>query len=300
MTPSARPALRLAALLLLLLVPGVTGIGTLAHWIEVHRPVFDQDLGEDLIAMSPTAVPAGFRGLVADWYWIRTLQYLGRKLQQGNVALDRAKGVESRLLAPLLDLTTTLDPKFSAAYEFAAVILPTVDAEAAVTLTRKGLRAMPEAWQLHQQHAYIYWQRGDFAGAAQAFRDGARLSSAKWMEQMAARLDAEGGDRQLARQMYWRMYEQSNDEQVRQWATKRLMQVQSFEERERIREVILGFWRRRGTCVDRWADVAVELRRAGLKTDGHGAPFDPSGTPYVLGLSGCAVAIDPASAVPAH
>jgi hypothetical protein len=100
--------------------------------------------------------------------------------------------------------------------------------------------------------------------------------------------------------MYWRMYEQSNDEQVRQWATKRLMQVQSFEERERIREVILRFWRRRGTCVDRWADVAVELRRAGLKTDSHAAPLDPSGTPYVLALSGCAVAIDPASAIPAH
>jgi hypothetical protein len=282
------------------LVLGLAAAGGLARVLETRQPVFGEDLGDEIVALGPAAVPPAFRGLVADWYWIRALQYLGRKLQQGAVALDRANAVNSRVLGPLLELTTTLDPGFGAAYEFAAVILPSVDVDAAIALTRKGLTAMPGRWELHQQHAYIHWQRGDFRAAAQAFRDGARLSSAKWMDQMAARLDAEGGDRELAREMYRRMYEQSNDAQVKQWATARLMQVQSFEERERIRAVLLQAWRRRGTCVDRWSDVVAELRRAGLRTDGHGAPLDPSGTPYALALGGCLVAIDPRSPVPAH
>jgi hypothetical protein len=286
-------------MLLALLLLGAAGIGTLARWIEVHRPPIDAELGEQIIAMRATAVPGQLRGLVADWYWIRSLQYLGRKLQQGTIALDRASTVNSNVLAPLLDLTTTLDPKFTAAYEFAAVVLPTVDVDAAIALARKGLAANPEAWELHQQHAYIHWQRGDFRAAAEAFRAGARQSSAKWMEHMAARMDAEGGDRALARDMYTRMHEQATDEQVRQWATTKLMQLHSFEERERIREVLLAAWRRRGSCVDRWAEVTTELRRARLRTDRHGAPVDPSGTPYVLALGGCAVAVDPRSAVPA-
>jgi tetratricopeptide (TPR) repeat protein len=288
------------ALLAVILVVGLATIAGLARFLETHQPVFADDLGDEIVAMSPAAVPPGFKGLVADWYWIRALQYLGRKLQQGTVALDRASGVNSKILAPLLDLTTTLDPRFGAAYEFAAVILPSVDVDAAIALTRKGLSVMPEAWELHQQHAYIHWQRGDFRAAAEAFRDGARLSSAKWMAQMAARMEAEGGDREVARDMYRRMYQQSNDAQVKQWATTRLMQVQSFEERERIRAVLLDAWRRRGTCVDRWSDVTPELRRAGLRANGEGAPLDPSGTPYALALGGCLVAVDPRSPVPAH
>jgi tetratricopeptide (TPR) repeat protein len=300
MTLTSRLALRTGeAAKLALVVLGFATAVTLARWIETHRPPLDPDLGDDLVVVSPAAVPAAFKGLVADWYWIRSLQHLGRKLEQ-HTALDRAGAVNPRVLAPLLDLTTTLDPKFMAAYEFAAVVLPTVDVNAAIALTRKGLAATPDAWALHLQHAYIYWQRGEFGAAAAAFRDGARLSSAKWMEQMAARMDAEGGDRELARDMYRRMYEQSQDDQVKQWATTRLMQLRAFEERDQIREVLLEFWRRRGTCVDRWWDVTAGLERAGLKTDRTGAPLDPAGTAYALTLGGCAVAIGPGSAIPAR
>jgi hypothetical protein len=266
--------------------------------MDVQRPPLHADLGDDSIYVNPVLVPAGFRGVVADWYWLRAVQYVGRKLEQGRVDLDRGQAVDPRILTPLLDLTTTLDPRLGAAYEFGAVVLPAVDAEAAVKLTRKGIANTVDPAGLYQHLAYIHWQGGDFRAAAAAFREGARVTGAPWMEQTAVRMDAEGGDREMAREMYTRMREQATDEQVRQWASRRLLQVRAFEERDRIRDVLLDYWRRRGTCADRWADVAADLRRAGLRLDRDGAPLDPSATPYLLALGGCAVALDLRSAVP--
>src|SRR3954468_24032664 len=61
---------------------------------------------------------AGYNTLAADLYWIRALQYFGgirlrlNPVAAGNdpaVAGDRA-AADYRLLFPLLDITTTLDP----------------------------------------------------------------------------------------------------------------------------------------------------------------------------------------------
>lgn len=294
----ARPGHRRQLLLALVIVLGTLLVAVLARVIDVQRPLLQADLGDDGIYVNPAVVPAGFRGAVADWYWLRAVQYVGRKLEQGRVDLDRGRAVDPRVLAPLLDLTTTLDPRLGAAYEFAAVVLPAVDVEAAVRLARKGIANTVDPAGLYQQLAYIHWQGGDFRAAAAAFREGARVTGAAWMEQTAVRMDAEGGDREMAREMYTRMREQATDDQVRQWASRRLLQVRAFDDRDRIHQVLLDYWRRRGTCADRWADVAADLRRAGLPTARDGAPLDPSATPYLLALGGCAVALDPRSAVP--
>ena len=70
------------------------------------------------------------------------------------------------MLVRLFDMISTLDPRFTAVYEFAAVVLPVVDVPAAVALLEKGIQANPDQWYLHQQLAYIYWQRGDYLAAA--------------------------------------------------------------------------------------------------------------------------------------
>jgi len=58
----------------------------------------------------------GYEGLLADIYWTRAVQYFGS---------GHAAGAEHfELLAPLLEITTGLDPKLTVAYEFGANFLP--------------------------------------------------------------------------------------------------------------------------------------------------------------------------------
>jgi hypothetical protein len=113
-------------------------------------------------------------------------------------------------------------------------------------------------------------------------------------------LEAKGDDSQVARAMYSRMYEQAQDDQVKQWALKRLMELRSLEERAAIRRVLAAFVAAQTRCPGAWGDVTAPLRTAGLRTDGRGQPLDPSDTPYLLVVSplGCDVTLHPASTVP--
>jgi tetratricopeptide (TPR) repeat protein len=268
------------------------------------------DEGPSLAPETARRLALGFGGLAADWYWLSALQYIGRKIQaEGQagrvgltqaVELDRIKAVDPAVLVRLFEMITTLDPGFLGVYEFAAVVLPAVDVPGAVRLLERGIRANPDQWYLHQQLAYIHWQRGDYGAAADAFRRGARMTSARWMEHMAQRMEREGDDPRVARAMYTRMFEQAQDEQVKQWARKRLMQLRSLEERAVIRRVLSDFVAAQGRCPGAWPDVGPGLAAAGLRVHPQGPPLDPSEAPYLLVVSplGCDVSLHPSSTVP--
>ena len=293
----------------------VVGLGAsveLARVLDAGRPTLRARVQDEVPYVSPDTakrLSLGFSGLVADWYWLKALQYIGGKLEEqasrarerpAAAELDRLKALDPRVLVRLFDMISTLDPRFTAVYEFAAVILPAVDVPAAATLLEKGIQANPDQWYLHQQLAYIYWQRGDYLAAADAFRRGARMTTAKWMEQMARNMEAKGDDPQVARAMYARMYEQAQDDQVKQWALNRLMELKSLEERAHIRRVLADFVTAQTRCPRAWGDVTTALRAAGLRTDGRGQPVDPTDTPYLLVVSplGCDVTLHPSSTVP--
>jgi tetratricopeptide (TPR) repeat protein len=243
----------------------------------------------------------GFNGLVADWYWMRSLQYVGNKSlkHEGRFQLDDLGPLNLKLLAPLLDTATTLDPEFIAVYEYGAVVLPAINDEHAIALLKKGIAANPSAWRLYHHLGYIYWQRGDYQTASETYAAGAKLPAAPaWMEQMSARLLAEGGDRATARQMYERMREEADDEQVKHLAELRLLQIRSFDERDAIRRALSDYAERNGRCASSWKDVSEALRAARLRLDASGAPLDPANTPYVLDKNGCDVDLDTRSLVP--
>src|SRR6185312_7778817 len=106
-------------------------------------------LREVLFISSPQAakrMSLGYDGLLADIYWTRAVQYFG-----GHHAHDG----EYELLAPLLTITTTLDPKLLPAYEFGSNFLspkPPNGAgkpEDAVRLIEYGIRHNPDKWRLY-------------------------------------------------------------------------------------------------------------------------------------------------------
>lgn len=298
--------------LLLVVALGLSASVATAHVLDARGQAWRavEDDGPYLAPETARRLASGFGGLVADWYWLNALQYVGRRIQeQGQTArldlpqavqLDRLKAANPQVLVRLFEMITTLDPRFLGVYEFAAVVLPAVDAPAAVALLEKGIRDNPEQWYLHQQLAYIFWQRGDYLAAAEAFRRGARMTTARWMEHMAERMERRGDDRQMAQTMYSRMYEQAQDEQVKQWALQRLMELRSFGERDAIRRVLGAFVGAEGRCPRAWTEVSAPLRAAGLTVHPQGPPLDPSGAPYLLmlGPQGCDVTLHPSSTVP--
>src|SRR5262249_31044497 len=97
-----------------------------------------------LYVESPTAVKRlalGYDALLADVYWIRTVQYFG-----GQKLSERARHTHD-LVYPLLDITTTLDPWFNIAYRFGSIFVaegyprPPGRPDLAIKLLEKGFAA---------------------------------------------------------------------------------------------------------------------------------------------------------------
>ncbi|HZI18166.1 MAG TPA: hypothetical protein VEY09_06165 [Pyrinomonadaceae bacterium] len=288
-----------AALVAVVLL-GLCAAAGLVRWVETNRPAELAQKEIEELYVSPEAARRAslcFNGLAADWYWMRSLQYVGRRAlaHGGRVNIEDLSPLGLKMLAPLLDVTTTLDPQFIAAYEFGSAILPAFDPDAAVALIEKGIAVNPDSWRLYQHLGYVRWQRGQYREASAAYDAGSRRPGApRWMKELSARIEAEGGDRSVAREVFSRLHEEADDEQVRQLALRRLAQVQSFDERDLIRAQLSKFRGQKGPCPSDWSELAPALRRAGgLALDSSGAPLDPSGAPYVLDAARCEVDLDP-------
>src|SRR5690349_8870043 len=179
------------------LVAGMAATVLLARSSDALRPAPDPNAIDESLYLNPTTarrMSLAFNGLVADWYWMRSLQYVGKKIISvpEDVPIDDLGQLNLKLLAPLLDTATTLDPEFLNPYEYAAVVLPAVDVQEAIRITRKGIDANPAAWRLYHQLGYIYWQQKDYAAASDIYRRGAEIPDAPpWMTAMTAKMAAD-------------------------------------------------------------------------------------------------------------
>ena len=286
----------------LIVVIGMTCAALLVHRLDSLRPPEDPNaIDESLYVNGKTArrISLGFNGLAADWYWMRSLQYVGRKIINDNdVPIDNLGLLNLKLLAPLLDTATTLDPEFLDPYEYAAIVLPAINVNDAIHITKKGIDANPNAWRLYHQLGYIYWQQHDYQAASEIYGRGAQIDGAPpWMEAMKAKMAADGGSRATAREIYTRMYEQSADEKVRDMARRRLLQLDSLDQRDSLRKLFAAYQARTGKCPNSWKELEPVFHALRVAVDVSGAPLDPSGAPYVL--RECEVDLDPKSEIPA-
>jgi tetratricopeptide (TPR) repeat protein len=286
----------------LVVVIGIACTALLVRRLDTLRPPDDPNaIDESLYVNGKTArrISLGFNGLAADWYWMRSLQYVGRKIINDNdVPLDNLGLLNLKLLAPLLDTATALDPEFLDPYEYAAIVLPAINVDDAIRITKKGIDANPNAWRLYHHLGYIYWQQHDYQAASEIYGRGAQIEGAPaWMEAMKAKMAADGGSRATAREIYTRMYEQSADEKVRDMARRRLLQLDSLDQRESLRKLFAAYKARTGKCPSSWKEIEPVFRALRVAVDASGVPVDPSGAPYVL--RECEVELDPKSEIPA-
>ncbi len=289
--------------LIFVLVVGLSASILLARRIDAHRPPPDPNAIDESLYLTPTTarrMSLGFNGLVADWYWMRSLQYVGRKIISvpEDVPIDDLNQLNLKLLAPLLDTATTLDPHFLDPYEYAAVVLPAIDVQQAIRIANKGIDANPTAWRLYHQLGYIYWQQKDYQAASEIYRRGSQIPGAPpWMTAMTAKMAAEGGSRATAREIYIHMYEGAVDEKVKDMARRRLIQLESLDQRDGLRKLLTMFQSRMGQCPANWREVHQLLRAIRAPLDASGAPLDPTGAPYQLKPGACDVDLDPKSEV---
>ena len=157
-----------------------------------------------------------YNTLAADVYWVRAIQYFGATRRR--LVEERSRGPEPPPalaatpdeypnLFPLLDITTSLDPRFNIAYRFGAVFLAEPPPggpgrpDLAIKLLEKGLAERPDKWEYMEDIGFVhYWYRHDYREAAVWFGKAADIPKAPWwLRSLAATTLAQGGDRASSR-----------------------------------------------------------------------------------------------------
>jgi hypothetical protein len=245
---------------------------------RVDRVRTGATLEEVLYLSSPQALKRlslGYDGLLADIYWTRAVQYYGNKHHDGARRFD--------LLAPLLEITTALDPQLLVAYEYGANFLapkPPNGAgmpERAIALEEFGIRNNPNAWQLYYNAGFIhYMELKDFGGAADAFARGAQVPNAHpFLAMLAAKMAEHAGDRQMARMMWSTSYQTTKDINVRANAAAHLRALQVDEDVTNLEAWTARYQQRTGRLPASFSELEV----AGML---RGTPRDPLGQTYKL------------------
>ena len=270
--------------LCVLLLGGVVGLQAYREQHFRNLEVEDQIL----YVRTPSVVARlalSFKDVFADLYWIRAIQHYG------STRLSSSPDKQYALLYPLLDLATTLDPRFSIAYRFGALFLSEGEPgganrpDQAIALLEKGRTANPERWEYPYDIGFVYYRNREYSKAAEWFRQAAGvLGAPNWLAPMAAVTLARGGDLQTSR-LLWQNLLSSEERWVRTAAERRLTQLDAIEQIRQLQSLSSEYQRRLGVPPPSW----TALINAGLLRD---IPRDPNGVPYVLDQASGVVSIE--------
>lgn len=296
--------MRTTLLPIVLIIAGLGASAGLSNYAEKVRPALPDDYIDSDLQVQGKRLKGfvfGMDGLVADWYFVRSLQYIGYKLvkNEGEINLDDLRDLNPRLLYPLLDSATDLDPHYMIAYSYGAIVLPAIDPEKAIAIAKKGIANNPTQWRLYQYLGYVYWRLKQYDAAAATFEQGAKVEGAPpFMKLMAAAMQNAGGSRATARTIYTQMLEGSDDDAVRSTAEKNLLELDSLDERDAINAALAAFQQRAGRCAQSFAEIQPILTAVDLpdgrefRVDARGRIVDPTDAPYLLDHATCKVKLD--------
>lgn len=244
---------------------------------------------------SPSAVKKmalGFDGLLADIYWMRAIQYYGRRDEAARRAVPYSN------LAALLDITSTLDPGMTDVYRTGSAFLAEPapigagQPEEAIKLLDKGIGRNPGDWCLFLDKGFIYfWFMMDYKKAGDVWLSASCLSaSPPWMEGLAASALSKGGEVDTAKMLWQHQLEQSSRAEVRENARNHLLSIEVDETLWTLEFFIHKYREKYGRLPGELADLV----KAGFL---RVAPDDPSGVPYAYEPSSGNVRLSPNTGV---
>jgi tetratricopeptide (TPR) repeat protein len=276
MTRSRRITMAASAMLIL----------SMAISILLLRRIDDMRTGatleEVLFVSSPKALKRmslGYEGLVADIYWTRAVQYFGNRHHVG--------ASDYKLLGPLLEITTALDPKLLVAYDYGSSFLAPKapggagEPQRAIDLVKYGIAQNPNHWKLYYELGFIYYMDlKDYAGAADAFTRGSEIPNAHpFMKLLAAQMAQHAGERQTARMMWTATYQTATQGSIRANAAAHLRALQVDDDVTALENAIQSYKQKTGHLPASFSEMQV----AGIL---RGIPIDPLGHPYKLSSDG--------------
>jgi hypothetical protein len=267
--------------LLLFVLLGFAGVWRLQEGIDVQQRAVGSE--DDQVMLRSSKLVKGlsleYAPLMADIYWTRVVQYFGNK--------HAGKQVDLRLLWPLLDTTSVLDPHLMPVYHFGSMFLSDAAPrgagrpDLAVELLERGLKANPEEWRLYYDLGFVYYfDMKDYPKASAAFYEGSKNPKALvWMKVLAAKIATEGNSTETSNFLWQDVYNTTNDPSVKENALKHLQLLRAQEDCKQIDAVADEYQKRFGRRPVRMS----ELAQSGLL---RGEPVDALGYTYVLSEGG--------------
>jgi tetratricopeptide (TPR) repeat protein len=220
-------------------------------------------------------VALGFDDLAADIQWIRAVIYYGgRRRAETRRTYDQ--------LYPLLDLVTSLDPQFKAAYRFGSLFLSEPPPggpgrpDQAIAILERGIERDGD-WEYYQDIGFVhYWWRHDYQSAAEWFKRAAeRPGAPNWLLGLAATTLAVGGSRDSSRQLWTELLNNVDAAYIRAQAEHRLKQLDAMDTIDVLSAALQRFRERTGRMPQSWQELAAAERWRGV-------PVDPAGVPFVV------------------
>ena len=239
-------------------------------------------LDEVLYISSPKVLERaclGYTGLMADIYWTRAVQYFGQRHYRSAQSYN--------LLAPLLEITTHLDPHLLVAYQFGASFLAPKppsgpgQPDRAVQLIEYGIHNNPNEWKLYYNLGFVYYMElKDYAKAAEAFERGSRVPNAHpFLKLFAAQMAQHAGEYETARTLWIATYQTTKDEHIRSNAVDHLRALKVDEDVTLLQSAVTRFGERTGLLPSSMSELALAERLQRV-------PVDPDGNPYQLTAEG--------------
>jgi hypothetical protein len=239
------------------------------------NPAPDQDLLYFAAPVMVEKLTLGYRSIVADIYWMRAIQYYGRRDEAAR------RPVRYKNLAALLEITTTLDPDMVDAYRAGSSFLAEPEPlgagnpQEAIRLLDRAIARHPDDWRYAFDKGFIhFWYLRDFKPAGEIWLKTSRIAGAPvWMEPLAAMSLSHGGAMATARSIWQRQYRESDRADVKKNAMNHLLSIQVAEDMWTLEFLVENYVRKTGLLP--W--TLDDLVRSGYIKK---APTDPLGTPY--------------------
>jgi len=162
----------------------------------------------------------GFRQIIADYFWIKTVGYFGEHLMS-----DR----KYPWLYPLLALVTTLDPQFIWPFYFGGITL-SLEAhqiEQSNLILKKAIHYHPMVWKFPFFLGFNYWYHyNDRLNAAHYIKIAVTLPGApSYLKTLPARLYNDAGQKEAALQFLREMRNNTQDSGMRIQLEKRIEEI---------------------------------------------------------------------------
>jgi tetratricopeptide (TPR) repeat protein len=161
----------------------------------------------------------GFQSLAADFWWLRTIQYFGDRVER-----------EERFpqLYQLVDMTVSLDPKFRDAYLYGGLFLVVAKQyPQAIQIYRKGIAAHPGDPELPHDLGRLYFlELKDNGQALHWWEIANRLPGRPhYLPRFIARLYAKTGHLETALELWKSMRDTTTNEWVRKTAAAEIEKI---------------------------------------------------------------------------